>query len=231
MDNQVDIFGIDSTYADNALPEELESERQTLIGILIDESGSMHSYRATMPDCLENFRAAVKGAKESDEMLISVTRFNGTVTVGGYQFIDNINTGYSPEGMTRLYDCIVDSQRRLNDGKNGGYMEGLQANGTRIKAIICIFSDGEDTASSATITHARRSIEFLKSKEITVAFIAFGPKAHGIAEKLGIEKENILEVNATESDLRKVFTILSKSAISASKNAANGNNSTDFFTV
>jgi len=82
------------------------------------------------------------------------------------------------------------------------------------------------------LNDARRAIEFLHSKEIVVAFIAFGNNAHGIAQKLGIEDKNILETDATESDLRRIFMILSKSAISASKSAAAATTTDDsFFTV
>jgi len=227
-----EIFGINENYANNVEIDDLESERQTLIGVWIDDSGSMSTFECVMRDCLNRFKSAIKGSKESDEMLISRTLFGNDVLPGGYQFIDDFNDDYHASGMTKLYDCIVDGQKRLFDGAGNGYMEKLQANGIKAKAVIAIFSDGEDTYSNATLNDARRAIEFLHSKEIVVAFIAFGNNAHGIAQKLGIEDKNILETDATESDLRRIFMILSKSAISASKSAAAATTTDDsFFTV
>ena len=215
-----EIFGINETYANNVDIDELESERQTLIGIWIDSSSSLIHFEDTMRDCMQRFKRTIKGSKESDEMLISKTLFGSDVVPGGYQFIDDFDDDYHAFGMTRLYDCIVDGQKRLIDGAGNGYMEKLKANGVKANAVIAIFSDGEDTYSSATLNEARHAIEFLRSKEIIVAFIAFGSNAHGIAQKLGIENKNILNTDATESELRRIFMLLSKSAISASKSAA-----------
>ena len=226
-----EIFGVNETYANNAPIEDLESERQTLIGFYVDESGSMSSYEDTMRDCLKKFQKTIKNSKESDEMLISKTTFASTVNPGGYQLIDDMNVDYDAYGSTKLYDCIVDGQKRLVDGNGGGYMEKLQANGIKTKAVVAIFSDGQDVSSQCSLNDARRAIEFLHKKEIVVAFVAFGSNAHGIAEKLGIYKQNILEVDATESELRKVFALISKSAISASKSAGVTSTMDDSFFV
>lgn len=226
-----EIFGINENYATNVDIDELESERQTLIGVWIDKSGSMYSFEDSMKDCLRNFKSAIIGSKESDEMLVSKTLFGSDIVPGGYQFINDFDDDYSASGMTKLYDCIVDGQKRLIDGCGNGYMEKLQSNGIKTKAVIAIFSDGEDTYSKCSINDARRAIEYLHSKEIVVAFVAFGNSARGIAEQLEIEDKNILNVDATESELRKVFMILSKSAISASKSAANANTEDSFFVV
>lgn len=226
-----EIFGIDDTYTANVEIDELQSERQTLIGLFIDDSGSMGGFESVMVDCLNKFKSAIEGAKESDEMLVSKTMFGSNIVPGGYQLISDMTTDYRASGMTKLYDCIVDGQKRLMDGNGNGYMEKLQQNGIKTKAVIAIFSDGEDTASNCSAHDARRAIEFLHSKEIIVAFVAFGDEARGIAQQIGIKDQNILEVDATESDLRKVFMVLSKSAISASKSAGAGNPADSFFTV
>ena len=226
-----EIFGVNETYANNVDIEDLESERQTLIGIYVDESGSMCPYEDPMRDCLKKFKNTIKNSKESDEMLVAKTTFASSVNPGGYQLIDDMNVDYDAYGSTKLYDCIVDGQKRLVDGNGGGYMEKLQSNGIKTKAVIAIFSDGEDVSSHCSLNDARRAIEFLHKKEVVVAFVAFGSSARGIAEKLGIYKQNILEVDATESELRKVFALLSKSAISASKSAGATSMKDDSFFV
>ena len=71
------------------------------------------------------------------------------------------------------------------------------------------------------------------SKEITVAFIAFGQEAFGIADSIGVKKKNVKNVSNDESALRSVIDLVSKSAISASKKASSGAGESDagFFDV
>lgn len=228
-----EIFGMEDNYAANAEIDELQSERQTLIGLLIDKSGSMGGFEKIMEDSLNKFKSAVIGSKESDEMLISKTMFGSNIVAGGYQLIGDMTTDFSASGGTVLYDCIVDAQKRLLSGNGTGYMEKLQQNGIKTKAVIAIFTDGgkDYEHSKCSSQDARRAIEFLHSKEVIVAFVGFGPDATGVAQTLGIKSQNILETDATESDLRRIFTVLSKSAISASKSAGAGNSADSFFTV
>ena len=76
------------------------------------------------------------------------------------------------------------------------------------------------------------SLNVLASKEVTVAFIAFGQNAHGIAKSLGINPKNTIEVGKDEHELRRVVNLVSKSAISASQKASSGVcQSTGFFEV
>ncbi len=99
-------------------------------------------------------------------------------------------------------------------------MEQLKNNGNRPKAVVFIFSDGYDNDSKYSKNDARKLIEFLqKDNEIPVAYIEFGTDAHGIAQELGIMEQNIKQVNADKSELRRIMMATSKSAISASKSA------------
>ena len=51
-----EIFGINENYANNVEIDDLESERQTLIGVWIDDSGSMSTFECVMRDCLNRFK-------------------------------------------------------------------------------------------------------------------------------------------------------------------------------
>ncbi|MCL2869250.1 hypothetical protein FWF48_00355 [Candidatus Saccharibacteria bacterium] len=223
-----EIFGA-STVNDNLAIDDIENERQTLIGLLVDESGSMGGYQSVMSDCLQKFKQALKDSKQEDEILVSYTGFDDNIRSGGYQLIDDLLVNYHVGGMTALYDAIVDAQVKLFDGNGNGYQEQLRANGIKTKGVVAIFSDGQDNSSQASLKKARQAVQFLQSQEIVVAFIAFGDDAHGIAQDLGIDDQNILEVSASESELRRVFAVLSKSAISASMSAATGASSNAFF--
>jgi hypothetical protein len=209
--------------------EQLENEHSTLILLAVDESGSMNSYTDVMQDSIRKFKQSLQNSKQEDEILVSLLRFNGNINGSGFQLINDIPADYSPSGMTCLYDAIISAQRRIFSGDGKGYMEELRAKGIRTKGVIAIFSDGEDTSSISTIREAADAIAMLQKNEIIVAFVAFGDPAKGIAQQLGIPTDNVLEVSASESELRRVFDVLSKSAISASKNTASSVNSNTFF--
>jgi len=218
-----------ANVAPNLDVDKLENENVTLVSILLDESGSMDQYQQVMKQSIDTFKKSIKNSKSADELLVSVTRFNGNITSGGFQLIDDVSTDYNPGGSTVLYDAIILGQKNLYDGNKTGYLEQLKANGIRVKAVLVIFSDGEDNGSRNVLRDAVDAIGKLKSQEILTAFVAFGGSAKGIAQQLGIADADVLETSATESELRKVFDILSKSAISSSQSAASSVSSGSFF--
>lgn len=216
LDNIV-LEGLDETYATNMDVDDVVSPRVMLVDFAIDGSSSMNPYEKTMQDCLEHYKQAICNSKQADEMLVSKTVFNSTIKTGGYVAPEDFNTDYSAYGRTKLYDTIIDRRQRLLN-----YMEQLKNNGTNARACMVILTDGEDVGSWYRASDARQAIQDLISKEITVAFIAFGQDAFGVADSLGIRKQNVKQVSNDESELRKVIDLVSKSAISASKKASSG---------
>lgn len=206
---------------ENVRIEDLESEKQTLISILVDESGSMSSYTKAMKECLNSFKDAIVNSKEVDSILVSKTNFSESVYTGGFVAPCLFETNYSANGGTALYDAIVVAEKKIGGNDNRGYMDELRNSGIRTKGVVAIFSDGEDTSSSATLEEAKEAIRRMQNNDngITVAFIAFGNGAESIANDLGIKSTNVLDVSASVSELRRAFNVLSNSAISFSKKA------------
>jgi len=211
------IDGLDETYAENMDVDEVEAASVMLVDFAIDGSTSMETFESTMQDCLVHYKNAICNSKQADEMLVSKTIFDSEIHTGGYVAPEDFNTDYTADGCTKLYDTIVDRKQRMLD-----YMEQLKNNGTNVRACFVILTDGQDVGSQCTISAARNAIKELQRKEITVAFIAFGQDAFGIAKQLGIKDNNVKEVSNDESELRRVIDLVSKSAISASKKASSG---------
>jgi len=216
LDNIV-VDGLDETYATNMDVDDVVSPSVMLVDFAIDGSDSMYCYERVMQECLEHYKQAICNSKQADEMLVSKTVFASTIKTGGYVAPDDFNTDYSTHGFTKLYDTIIDRRKRLLK-----YMEQLKDNGTNARACMVILTDGEDVGSRYRASDARQAIQDLISKEITVAFIAFGQEAFGVADKIGIKPQNVKEVSNDESELRRVIDLVSKSAISASKKASSG---------
>lgn len=228
LDN-ITIDGLDETYATNMDVDDVVSPSVMLVDFLIDGSGSMNQYERVMRECLEHYREAIVNSKQADEMMVSKTVFESRIETGGYVAPEDFNTDYTAGGCTRLYDAIIDRRQRMLD-----YIDQLKNNGTNARACMVILSDGADNDSQYRASDARKAIQDLISKEITVAFIAFGQEAFGIADSIGVKKNNVKEVSNDESELRRVIDLVSKSAISASKKAssgAGGNDDGGFFDV
>lgn len=215
-----EIFGMDDDFDQNVDAEELQSARQTVFHILFDESGSMSPYETIMPKCISFYQDTLLKSKQEDEILVAITRFSSDVKLGKYKFVKDISNAYSTGGCTALYQAIVEASEHLINPNGTGYMDTLRAKGVSTKAVFIVFSDGEDygvSKSEGMLSEAKKQIAYLNSKEVTTAFVEFGNDARGIAEDLGFN--NILSTDATESELRNIFAILSKSSISASKSA------------
>lgn len=225
MVDTIDVMGLDEIEVENTAIDDINSEVVNLIFVAIDQSGSMGSYVADMKKSLTNFKTALEGSKEVDEMLVARANFNmykNDIMVGGYKKITEFDTNYRTSGMTPLYDVVIEGAEKLNN-----YMTYLKDQGMRVKAVFAVFSDGEDTSSQASISEARNAIVDLNNKEVTTAFISFGSEAITEAEKL--QFKNKLQVGSTESELRKAFDCLSKSVIESSKSVVG--NQDNFFTM
>lgn len=223
MDNKMILDGFNEVEIENVPIDELESEIVNLVFVGIDGSGSMSRFTSEMKNSLEEFKKALLNSKEADEILLARANFrNYDVEVGGYKKIEDFSVDFYAEGLTPLHDVINEGTKKLMD-----YMNLLKKNGTRVKAVFAIFSDGEDTSSKSHIPEVIKSIECLNNQEITTAFIGFGPQAENIGKTLKFN--NILNINSTSSELRKAFNCLSKSVIESSKNVVAETD--DFFVI
>lgn len=219
-------YGIDADVSPNLDVEEIENDHMYLLSVVQDTSGSMGDYTMDMNKAIKAFVKSIQDSKQDDEMLVSLTEFNSTITSSGFQNVADMNTNFSTSGWTKLYDAIILAAQQLTD-----YKQALIGTGVRARGGLVIFSDGHDNESKKSVSDAAKVIKQLKQDEVIVAFIAFGAEARGIADNLGIEKEYVLETDATPSELRRIWGILSKSAISSSKSAAAGASQTSFFDV
>lgn len=225
--------GIDfETVAPHIPTDDVENDHMFLMSIARDRSPSMSSFQGAMKKSTQEFIDSIKQSKSDDEILVALTEFDSRIDYYDFNPVDDMPTNYRTDaGMTALFDAIIVAQKHLFDGSGNGYLEQLNASGVRTRGALVIFSDGQDNDSRASASDARKAVELLKKQEILVAFIAFGDPAKGIADQIGVDPQNVLETAATASDLREIWGIISKSAVSASKNAATGTSQSTFFSV
>ena len=157
LDN-IQVDGLDETYAGNMDVEDVEASSVMLVDFIIDRSGSMDPYESIMQDCLKHYKQAICNSKQADEMLVSKTLFDNVIETGGYVAPEDFNTDYYARGCTRLYDVIIERRQRLLD-----YMEQLKNNGTNARACMVILTDGEDYGSTYRASDARQAVKDLIS--------------------------------------------------------------------
>jgi len=225
MENTYSIVGLDDTQVGNANTsiDNINGDLVNLIFIAIDGSGSMLGYSKDMVQSLDNFKNAILSSKDVDDILIARADFSSAMTIGGYKKVADLDTAYNATGSTVMYDTIIEGKTRLFD-----YMNYLKNQGVRTKAVFAVFSDGSDNGSRNDAAKAKNAVDEMNSKEITTAFISFGPGATSEATRLGFK--NSLNVSSSASELRRAFDVLSKSVISSSRSVVSSANS-NFFDV
>lgn len=191
---------------------EFKSSAQTLLRLDIDRSGSMKGFTTAMGQALELVKESILTSEEVNRIQISKTLFADTVEPSGYTDVEKFDTSYSANsGCTKLYDSIIDSERRIRR-----YRDELKQNGVSVKAVLCILSDGIDNNSVASFKEAKDSIEKMQADDVTVCFIAFGSdQCKELANQLGII--NVVKTDATIHDLHKIMEFVSIGTIKKSQ--------------
>ena len=115
----------------------------TLIIILLDESGSMGPSKDKVLKAVNDFITNQKSVKEDNAKLYILT-FNSTVKtlysdIPLEEMMDLSELEYQPNGFTALYDAIAEGVNQAEKNKNDG------------ERVICvIITDGEENASRKT---------------------------------------------------------------------------------
>jgi len=147
-------------------PKKRKVERWRYVGA-IDKSTSMHACSKTVEAIEEFFLTKKEEAKEPT----SVTLYTFNHKVQKVYETDDIRTmnpftaeekvSMRPGGMTALYDAICHAGQELLDELQHGE-----------NALLCILTDGEDTASHSSMQEARSMLETLKGRGVQCIFLA-----------------------------------------------------------
>ena len=203
--------------------ENIEATDVTLVTILIDASSSIAGAQLeqAVRDGQQELLAAFASSKEKEKILVALWTFNSEVEVlHSYVPVDDAtkldDKNYSGSGYTRLYDAWCAALTA-----NVTYAGQLRDSGTPVKSVVVVITDGEDTGSSMKPKHCRAlSEDLLKSETFVLAFVGVGSVSsfRRIAKSMGVP-DGCIEVQqqATPATLRKVFQMVSRSAIRASQ--------------
>lgn len=215
--------------------EDIVASDVLLVTLLVDASSSIHArgLEDAVRDGANMLSEALAQTKERDAILMALWTFNDDVrVVHSYVGLDDVTrldkTNYAGVGCTRLFDTWCDAITA-----NVVYAQRLRDSGTPCKSIVVVVTDGEDVGSKRRAQDCKRiSQDVLASEQFTLAFVGVGTDVdfHAVARQMGVPDGCIaVQAQATPSAIRKVFRMVSQSAIRASQGLVAPGTNAGFF--
>ncbi len=208
--------------------DDLDAPDATLVSVVLDMSGSMEPYAASVIDAYDTMVAALRGAKAANAILLSAWAFADRPTLlSGYEAVGTkaklSRAVYSPNGCTALHDAVLGAMTGLVT-----YGEELWRSGVPTRRILFVLSDGDDNASKATRQDVAKLARALSGDEAyTLAYAGFG-STDLLAQAKSLGFDQAIAASADASELRRIFRQVSTSVIRVSQ-AATGANAGGFF--
>lgn len=215
--------------------EDLLATDVTLVTVLIDASSSI-AHAGLEPAVRDGQNALVDafaGSKEKDNILLALWTFNGTPNVvhSYVPVADAVRLDaktYRASGSTALFDTWCDAL-----AANVAYAERLRDSGTPVRSVVVVITDGADYGSKRRAKDCEAiSRDLLRSEQFVLAFVGVGTEAdfRDVARSMGVPDGSVeVQTSATASSLRRVFQMVSRSAIRASQGLVRPGANAGFF--
>ncbi len=206
--------------------DDVPASEVILVALLIDDSGSisMAGNEQIVRDGYNMVLDALLKSKQDDNILITVSYLNGTVLMPFTQLKNAVrmdNKNFRASGGTPLYD-----QTAATLGAILAKTQEFQNNGTPVRSVTLIITDGAD-AGSHKMTPGKVKIiadDMLMQEAHIIA--GMGIDDHGMTDftqvfkSMGVRDNWILTPGNSQSEIRKAFQVFSQSVTKVSQNAA-----------
>lgn len=157
------------------------------VGVLLDESGSMHGLREDVVGGIDVYLSKLKGQKNSAKTRVSLFTFDAAgmeqivrplferVPVDSVE--KNCARAYSPRGATPLNDAVLWTIKRLRkDAKKGD------------DVLLVIFTDGLENASEAGAQVVRRAVERAQGDGWEFIYLGANQDAWAVGQQYGMAR-------------------------------------------
>ncbi|GAB4349634.1 MAG: hypothetical protein OHK0038_28350 [Flammeovirgaceae bacterium] len=182
----------------------MEKKHQVHNLIILDESGSMESIKATIIQGFNELVQTIQGIEKQfpeQEHFISFVSFNGL----GQKLLHFMDPAsklkqiddktYKPDDSTPLFDAMGFSINKLKQSLQGQ---------TDYNVLVTILTDGEENASKEfSGTDIKKLVEELKQNRWTFTYIGTDHDVEKIAISLSINNTMVFEKN--EADIKRMF--------------------------
>jgi hypothetical protein len=181
----------------------------TLVIFLLDETGSMESYKEATINGFNEYLQSLK--KDGKDTLFTLTRFNSDKIETPYSAVpiseveELTDETYRPDAMTPLYDAIAKTVRKTE--------EALKGKRSKPKILFVIQTDGLENASRE---HDRRAIfqmiEAKKAEKWMFVYLGADQDAWDVGTSIGIPGSNTM--NYTGAKTREAFAVAAAASVS-----------------
>jgi uncharacterized protein YegL len=181
-------------------------EQKTLITLLLDRSGSMHSMKSDTIGAINSYIDNLRGSEADIRM--SLVQFASismgeielekTFVAQKIQKIQDLSMeNYKPNGGTPLIDAAVMTIKAVEESLLGK---------DNIKVVVIIQTDGEENSSKK---HSWSTLKSLISEKEELGwefnFMGCGIDAYQQSEKLGLKRSNTISYGKNSKDNAAVF--------------------------
>jgi len=225
--NEAEVINLNSPLTFNNFdPDDIDMGETVNVTMLIDNSGSMDSYKDILNDEIRMMITAMQGWHQAPKIFLSIGTFGEKIEVlTGFQPIANVSMKrFNPnENSTKLYDGCKEFLKNVIKQQQDASKAGIQS-----KSIFFVLTDGADNASNYdSAKEVKKMISYISKDESMMG--NFGAVMCGIGnvntfehakDEMGIQKLFTIDPNKNEKEIKKafkeVFGWLSQSISSAS---------------
>lgn len=202
--------------------DDVPASEVVLVTMLVDDSGSLDPNAELAREGHNLVLDALLETKQQDKILVHTRYLNGKILfpfrlLEDAQRMDKKN--YHPAGGTPLYD-----QTFVTLGTIFAKTQECLDSGIAVRTITLIITDGGDNASPLqnpqTVANLVRDMLKTELHLITGLGISDGvTDFEAVFRGMGIPDQSILTVTNSQSEIRKVFNLVSRSIAGASQSA------------
>jgi len=151
---------------------DLTSMEQTLYGLVVDESGSTHSFRPDMSKATMAVVESLRDSPRADNLMYRMSHFsNGVREIHGFKELQNCNPGdyqncFEQAGQTDLFDATMEMSEAVRI-----YGEKLTDQSYTANGIVVVITDGCDTGSTHGTNDIKQSFEQMVLGEVLESLV------------------------------------------------------------
>jgi len=160
LTDNLENFKLPGSYGYSATKlSDLGATEYTLVTLVVDDSGSIQSFRGEMESAIKEVVNACRYSPRADNLMIRLVTFSNKMKeIHGFKLLancqlDDYNNVLTDGGMTALFDATVNSVDATSS-----YGKTLMDNDFSTNGIVIVISDGADNQSSQSIDGVAKSL-------------------------------------------------------------------------
>jgi hypothetical protein len=161
LTDNLENFKLPGSYGYSATKlSDLGATEYTLVTLVVDDSGSIASFKTEMVDAIKAVVNACRYSPRADNLMIRLVTFsNALKEVHGFKLLSNCNVDdyngvLNDGGMTALFDATCNSVDATS-----AYGKTLVDNDFSTNGIVVVITDGADNQSSNSIDSVAKSLK------------------------------------------------------------------------